>query len=196
MKMNKRLLSRLMHERVSGLLNSRGYFFRGDFEYILQGVLLEYVPRGLYIWNFRFPLFDFFGPHLTYSNRLLERPFIGKGEMSEEAIVDHVLASPDVRQTFDADSPMSLLEFDQYLLESGSFRNPHAKLVHAEALVLLGQESQAADLLNEPPPNLHPTDIPHWNQLRTSLQQGHEAARMLLDQARQKNLQTLGVARP
>jgi hypothetical protein len=196
MKMNKRLLSRLMHERVNGLLSSRGYFFRSDFEYILQGVVLEYVPRGLYIWNFRFPLFDLTGPHLTYSNRLPERPFIGKGEMSEEAIVDHVMASPEVRQTFDADVPMSLLEFDQYLFESNQFLNPHAKLVHAEALVLLGQESRAADLLDELPPILHPKDIPHCNQLRASLRQGHEAARMLLDQARRENLRTLGVAQP
>lgn len=70
-----------------------------------------YVSRGVYIWDFRFPLFDFFGPHLTFSRRLAERPFITKGEMSEQAIVDFVMASPEVRRTFDAVMPMSLMDF-------------------------------------------------------------------------------------
>ena len=34
--MNKRLLSRLMYDRVNGLRNSSVYFFRDDFEHILQ----------------------------------------------------------------------------------------------------------------------------------------------------------------
>jgi len=190
---NKRLLSQLMHERVRGVQNSGVYFFRGDFEHVLQGVALEYVPRGLYIWNFRFPLFDFFGPNLTYSNRLRERPFIQKEEMSEEAIVDYVMASPEARDAFRIGTPMGLSEFAQYMENSG-MRNPHVQLIYAAALVLLGEELRAADLLNELPPNLHPTDIPHWNQLKTSLRQGPEAARLLLDQVRQKNLQALGVA--
>ena len=98
--MNKRLLSRLMHERVSSLQNSAGYFFRGDFEHVLRGVVFEYVPRGLYVWEFRFPLFDFFGPNLLYSTRLSERAgFIGKGEMSEEGIVEFVMSSPEASRS-------------------------------------------------------------------------------------------------
>lgn len=77
--MNKRLISRLMRERVDGLRNSGIYFFRGDFEYIIQGAALEYVPHGLYIWSFSFPLFDFFGPNLSFSKRLAEKPFVEKG---------------------------------------------------------------------------------------------------------------------
>lgn len=60
--MNKRLISRLMHERVSNLRSWKVYFFRGDFEQVLTGVVLDYTPSGVYIEDFRFPLFDFAGP--------------------------------------------------------------------------------------------------------------------------------------
>lgn len=190
--MNKRLVSRLMHEQVNGLRSSGVYFFRGDFEYILQGVVLEYVPRGLYIWNFRFPLFDFFGPNLSYSNRLPERAFIGKGEMSEAAIVEHVMDAVEVRDAFGAGVSMSVVEFVQFL-ELGHLRSPHARLIYAAALVLLGQDARAAELLDELPLVLHPKDVPHCTQLRETLRQGHEVARVLLDQVRQENLQALGV---
>jgi hypothetical protein len=192
--MKKRLLSRLLHERVPGLRSSDGYFFRGDFEHILQGVVLEYVPRGLYVWNFRFPLFDFFGPHLTFSRRLAEHPFITKGEMSEEAIVDFIMATPELQQTFDAKTLMSLVEFfNCYLVNYDPLRNPRFPIVHAAALVLLGQDSQAANVLKELPPTLHPNHITHWNQLKASLEQGPEAARLHLDRIRQDNLQAFGV---
>jgi hypothetical protein len=191
--MNKRLISRLMRERVSGLLNSGVYFFRPDFEHILRGVVLEYVPRGLYIWNFRFPLFDFFGPNLGYSDRLPGSAFIGKGEMSEEAIVDFVMASPEARHAF-GDASLGLSEFVQYLQESDCLLNPHARLIHAAALVLLGQELLAADMLDEIPSILHPSDVPHWNRLRASLREGPEAAQALLDQVRQENLRAFGLA--
>lgn len=192
--MNKRLISRLMQQRVSGLRNSGVYFFRGAFEYVLRGVVLDYTPRGIYISDFRFPLFDFGGPNLLYSDRFPERPYIEKGEMSEEAIVDFVMASPQAQDAFGANTPVGLEEFVQYLLHSDSLLNPHARLIHAAALVLLGQESRAADMLDELPPILHPKDIPHCNQLRESLEQGCEAARALLDKVRQKNLRAFDLA--
>ena len=183
-----------MQARVSDLRNSGVYFFRGDFEDVLTGVVLEYVPRGLYIWNFRFPLFDFSGPHLTYSDRLSKGAYIGKGEMSEEAIVDYVLAAPEVRVAFGASTPMGLSEFTQFLLTSDCLLNPHAQLIHAAALTLLGQESRAATLLDELLPKVHPSDISNCETLRASLQQGPEVARKLLDQVRERNLRTLGVS--
>ncbi|MEG2578725.1 MAG: hypothetical protein RSA54_13455 [Glutamicibacter sp.] len=102
--MNKRLISKIMHQRVAGLGSSSIYFFRGDYEYILQGVALEYVPRGLYIWNFKSPLFDFYGLSLSYSSRLPERGFIAKGEMTEAEIVDHVMSSPAAQANFGSDA--------------------------------------------------------------------------------------------
>ncbi len=193
--MNKRLLSRLMCERVKGLRNSGVYFFHGDFEHILQGAVLEYVPRGLYVWDFKFPLFDSFGPHLSYSRRLAERPFIAKGEMSEQAIVEYVVKSPETQSTLNADKPMSLIDFfNEHLLQFDARRNPHFCLVQAAALVLLGEESRAAKVLSNPPPTLHRTDIPYWNQLEASLKQGPEAARAVLDDVRKSNLQKLGMA--
>lgn len=193
--MNKRLLSRLMHGRVAALKSSAGYFFRGDFEYVLRGVHFEYVPRGFYISNFRFPLFDFAGPNLLYSDRLHERSgFIGKNEMSEEAIIDFVLSSPEARSAFDS-APMGISEFAQFLEAApGLLRNSHGRLIHAATLVLLGQESRAAGLLEDLVPALHPTDITNCNLLRTKLQQGPAEARALLEQVRVKNLRVLGVA--
>lgn len=193
--MNKRLLSRLMCERVKGLRHSGVYFFHGDFEHILQGAVLEYVPRGLYVWEFKFPLFDSFGPHLSYSHRLAEHPFIEKGEMSEQAIVDHVMNSPETQRTLNAEKSMSLIDFfDEHLLRFDARRNPHFCLVKSAALVLLGEESRAAEVLSNPPPTLHKTDIPHWSQLESRIKQGPEAARALLDDVRKSNMQKLGMA--
>ncbi|MCD9031175.1 hypothetical protein LDO32_05450 [Luteimonas sp. Y-2-2-4F] len=191
--MNKYLLSRLMHDRVDGLQSSGAYFFRSDFEYILQGVALEHVSQGLYIWIFRFPLFDFSGPNLSYSNRLPGHAFIEKGDMPEEAIVDYVMASPEVGDALAADMPMSLSEFARYL-ESAHLGNPHARLTYAATLVLLGQNALAAELLDGLLPILHPKDFVHCNRLRTSLRQGPEAARALLEEVRQENLRALGAA--
>jgi len=193
--MNKRLLSRLMHERVSGLKSSSGYFFRGDFEDVLQGVLFEYVPRGLFIWEFRFPLFDFAGPNLLYSDRLHERSgFIGKGEMSEQAIVEFVMTSPEARSAFAREKPMQLSEFIHFLeFESQVLKNAHARLIHAAALVLSGQESRAASILDELGPFLNAKYVPKCDLLRNSLREGPEAARALLDQVRRENLKALSI---
>jgi len=143
--MNKRLISRLMRERVDGLRNSGTYFFRGDFEYILQGAALEYVPRGLYIWSFSFPLFDFFGPNLSFSKRLAEKPFVEKGEMNESEIVDFVLSAAEVRAQFQRDFALTLDEFVRFV-ETGHARSPRARLMQAAALILLGQGETAASL--------------------------------------------------
>lgn len=193
--MNKRLLARLMHERVSALKSSSNYFFCGNFEYVLRGVHFEYVSRGLYISNLRFPLFDFAGPNLLYSGRLHERSgFIGKNEMSEEAIIDFVLSSPEARSAFDS-APMDIPEFVQFLEAApGLLRNPHGRLIHAAALVLLGRESHATSLLDELVPALHPTDIENCNLLRTKLQHGSVEARALLEQVQMENLRALGIA--
>lgn len=193
--MNKRLLSRLMHERVSSLQSSAGYFFRGDFEHVLRGVVCEHVPRGLYIWEFRFPLFDFFGPNLLYSTRLSERAgFIGKGEMSEEGIVEFVMSSPEARSAFDPDKPAEVPDFIRFLESTPNLlRNAHARLIHASALLLAGQESRAASMLDELAPALKEQDSANCNLLRASLRQGSAEACALLDHVKRENLRVLGV---
>ncbi|MBB5940553.1 hypothetical protein [Xanthomonas sp. 3307] len=191
--MNKRLISKLMRERVSGVHVSGGYFFRGDFEYVLQGVLFEYVPRGVYIWGFRFPLFDFFGENLLYSSRLSNKPFIGKGEMSEHEIVDHALSAPEVKSLFSSGRSMSLSEFLSFL-ESGDIANPHAHLIRAAALVLLGKDNSASQLLDELGPRLHPADVAHYLELKNALEKGHAFAESLLEQIRQENIKKLVAA--
>lgn len=194
--MNKRLISRLMHQRVDSLKSSRNYyFFRGDFEYILRGVVFEYVPRGLYVWDFRFPLFDFHGPHLTYSNRLSERAgYIGKGEMSEEGIVEFVMNSIEARKAFAPDGPEGVQDFIDYLESKPvSLGNPHVKFGLASALLLDEQESRAASMLDELISSFNVPYADNWIRLRTSLQQGSAQACALLEQARQKNLRFLGI---
>lgn len=184
-----------MHERVSSVQSSAGYFFLGDFEYVLRGIAFEYVPRGLYIWEFRFPLFDFFGPNLLYSNRLFERAgFVGKGEMSEDDIINFVLSSPEARDAFAKGAFSKVSDFARFLeSEPNILKNTHARLIHAAALLLAGEDSRAARMLDELAPSLSGEDAENCNLLRTKLRQGAAEARVLLEQVRRKNLQTLGV---
>lgn len=67
-------------------------------------------------------------------------------------------------------------------------------MIQAAALILLGQESRAADVLSEIPPTLHVKHIQHWNQLKASLEQGAETAHSLLGRVREDNLRAFGVA--
>ncbi|RRU06382.1 hypothetical protein EGJ34_17230 [Stenotrophomonas sp. 278] len=191
--MNKRLITRLMQERVEGIKHSGVYFFRGDYDHILQGAALEYVPRGLYVWSYQFPLFDFLGPNLSYSKRLAENSFIEKGAMSENEIVDFVMSAPEVCAEFKGEAALSLQDFVR-VLEVGRTRSSHAKLIQAAALILLGQESAAAALLQELPPFLHPKDVPHCNKLAEALKSGEGLAEDILQQTRKKNLIALGLA--
>ena len=193
--MKKKLVERLMHERVSGLKGTDGYFIRGDFDDILSGVLLDYTPSGVYIYDFKFPLFDFSGPNLTFSDRIKGRPFIEKEEMSEQSLVDYILASPEGATAFAKDSSMSVRAFAGYLVESNKcVRAPHARLIFASALILLAQESQAAEILRELPPKLHRTDVPHCNSLSERLRQGPEHARALLRQFKDENLKAFALS--
>lgn len=193
--MNKRLINRLMHERVSGLVSSGVYFFRGDFENVLSGAVLEYVPRGVYCYAFRFPLFDFLGPNLTYSDRLPGKPFIAKGEMNEQAIVDLLLEAPEIQKIFAAQAPAGLAEFITYLVDSGKgIRAPHARLIYAASLILAGEQAQAEEVMDGLLSRLHPVDVPHFHSLRESLQRGPESTSALLEQMRQKNLHAFGLA--
>ncbi len=115
--------------------------------------------------------------------------------MSELSIVDFVMDKPELRSILVDDKPMSLIKFfNEHLLEFDARRNPHFQLVQAAALVLLGEDVRAAKVLSNPPPTLHRTDVPHWNQLEASLKQGPEAARALLDGVRKTNMQKLGIA--
>lgn len=192
--MNKRSISRLMQERINGLKDSNGYFFRADFEHVLRGVLFEYVPRGVYIWNVHFPLFDPFGENLLYSNRLHQRAFFGKDELSDEALVDAVMAQPEARTALRAGASMSLSEFLSYLRGSDALLNEHAQLVFAAGLVLDGDDSQAVRILDEIQPRLSSRDSEHCRRLRTALNEGHDAAINLLGDVRSMNLNAFGLA--
>lgn len=188
--MNKRLISKFMREQVGDVYSSGGYFFRRDFDYVVQGVFFEYVPRGVYIYDFKFPLFDFFGVNLLYSDRLSNSPFIGKGEMSEKEIVDHVITSPEVKRNFDADRSMNLQDL-LYFLDSGRIANPHAHLIRAATLVLLGESDLASKSLDEVGPRLHPADVADYLNLKNALEKGEGAAESLLENVRQENIKKL-----
>lgn len=192
--MNKRSIARLMHKKTEGLKDSRGYFFKGNFENVLRGVLFEYVPRGVYIWNFCFPLFDPFGENLLYSNRLSQRDFFGKNEQSEEALVDAVIAQSEVQAALRPGDAMSLPQFLDYLRESDAMLNEHAQLVFAAGLVLEGDDSQAADIMGEIQSRLSSRDAEHCRRLRAALDVGHGAAISLLGEMRAKNLRAFGLA--
>lgn len=192
--MKKRLVARLMHEKIDGLKESGGYFFKSNFEHVLRGVLFEYVPRGVYIWDFYFPLFDPFGENLLYSNRLSHRAFFGKGELSEDALVDAVLAQPEVQASLRPGAEMSLSQFLDHLRSSDALLNEHARLVFAAGLVLEGDDSQAVSIMDEIQPRLSSRDTEHCRRLRAALNERHEVAVDLLGEVRAKNLSAFGLA--
>ncbi|UPG89459.1 hypothetical protein L2Y96_18995 [Luteibacter aegosomaticola] len=186
--MNKRLIARTMRLRAGNIKQSGGYFFRAEFDHILRGVLFEYVPRGVYVWNFRFPLFDFFGENLLYSDRLRPPGFIEKGQITEDAMVEGALAHPDVQEAFRPGPPMSLEQFFQFLEGSTAMLNEHAQLIFAAGLVMAGEEVRAKQMLAEILPRLPARDAEHCRRLQEALQKGLPAAVELLDKVRQQNL--------
>ena len=189
-----------MHGQVNSLLSSGPYFFRSDFDYVLHGLCFEYVPRGVYIWRFCFPLFDFAGINLTFSERLSQQKgFVAKGAMSEEAIVDFAMTSPEALSVFDPNKSIDLPEFIRGI-ESLPFdwHDTHVALIYAASLVLMGQNVQSATSLLDKlaaASVLGPKALAGCNLLRASLRDGLEPARVVLDQVRQENMETLGLAR-
>lgn len=188
-----------MHGRVNSLLSSGPYHFRADFDHVLEGLNFEYVPRGVYIWRFCFPLFDLAGLNLTFSERLFQQKgFVAKGAMSEEAIVDFAMASPEAHSVFDRHTSIDLPEFI-HRIESLPYdwHNTHAALIYAASLVLLGQDVQRATSLLDKLAGasvLGVRSLAGCDRLRASLHQGLEPARALLDQMRQENMRALGLA--
>jgi hypothetical protein len=197
--MNKRLISRLMRERVSGLRELDGYFSRGNFEYVFRGILFEYRPNGLYIWDFRLPLFEFSGPRiLTYSNRLYGRSgYIKKGEMSEKDIAEFIVSFPEVMDVFGSDKPETVSDFIRFVDSKPSILlgSINARLTYISALLLDDQDSRATSMLGELQHNfdMNKYDVVNYKLLYAKLQQGTAEARALLERVRRKNLQTLGV---
>jgi hypothetical protein len=177
-----------MQERLPDVQNSGVYFFRGDFDWVLRGVVLEYVPRGVYIWDFVFPLFDLKGPNLLYSERVADGAFVGKEQMSEAELVDHVLGLPEAVNAFGAKEVMSISDFRQYLGQSNALLNAHGQLIQAAATILAGHPAEAASMLDGLGSKLHPSDIESWGRLRAALATGPEAAIGLLEQRRVENL--------
>lgn len=192
-RMKKKLIGRLMQERVDGIKSHDGYFFRADFDHILQGVLFDYVPRGLYVTNFRFPLFDPVGPNLLYSNRTPGSGFVGKDELKEDQLVEHVLAVPELRGSLLTDPPVSLNEFIDYLPR---LQNEHARFMHAAALILLHQDEEALRVAESiDPKKIHVSQKGSYELLLTSLRQGSSEALSFLYRVREKNLHAFGLAK-
>jgi len=190
MRMKRRLIARLLQERLPGIKSHDDYFFRAGFDHILQGVLLEYVPRGVYITNFRFPLFDPAGPSLLYSNRTPGSGFVGKDELSEAALVEHVLSVPELNQSLVAGPIMSLNDFIDYLPR---LRNEHARLIHAATLILLRQEDEAREVMDAVDrKQLQPSDTKNYEILFRSLKERSNEALDFLKDAREKNLRAFG----
>lgn len=192
--MNKRAIARIMQLRAGNIKQSGGYFFRAEFDQILRGVLFEYVPRGVYVWNFRFPLFDFFGENLLYSDRLRPVGFIEKGQVTEEVMVENVLAHPEVQEAFGPGPPMSLEQFLHFLEGSTAMLNEHAQLIFAAGLVMAGDEVRATQMLSEILPRLPARDAENCHRLQVALQKGLPAAVELLDGVRQQNLRAFKIA--
>lgn len=195
--MNKRAIARLLCQRVDGLAQSGGYFFRKDCELVLQGALLEYRPQGIYLWHFRFPLFDAFGENLLYSNRLQDGGFIAKDELSAEQVVERVLAQPELAEALRTGPSMSLNDFLYHLEGSEAMLNPHAHLVLASGWVLAQEPTRAKERLeamfSEMVARLSKRDEELGRVLLERLQEGPDAAIALLDTVVENNRRVFGI---
>lgn len=190
--MKRKLIDRLMQERVAGIKSHDGYFFKVDFEHILQGVLLEYVPRGLYVTNFRFPLFDPAGPNLMYSDRTPGSGFVGKDELSEEELIEHILSVPELRGSLVTDTPISLNAFIDHLPR---LQNEHARFMHAAALILLHENDEALHVMERiDPKRIHASRRECYELLLASLKQRSSEALSFLGRVRERNLRAFGLA--
>lgn len=195
--MNKRLLVKLIKERIPTSRHSAGYIYNCDYNYILKGICLEYVPSGLYIWEFKFPLFDFFGPNLSYSRRYTQRlGFIGKDEMNENEIVEYIMSSPETVASFSPKNANALKEFIDFTVSTVTLKNhAHVRLVRAAGLILAGEKLQALkeldDLTSKPIQNKK--DEANSLLLKNYLCQNEQAALSLIKDVMQKNIHILDV---
>ncbi len=198
--MNKRSIARLLCQRVDGLAHSGGYFFRKDCDLVLQGFLLEYRPQGIYLWRFRFPLFDAFGENLLYSSRLEDGGFIAKDELADEQVVERVLARPEFAEVLRPGSAMSLHSFLHYLEGSEAMLNPHAHLVLASGWVLAKQFTPAKETLeamfNKMLARLGKRDEELGRILLGRLREDPDAAVALLEEVVERNRQAFGIEPP
>ncbi|NII53787.1 hypothetical protein [Luteibacter sp. SG786] len=196
--MNKRSIARLLRQQVDGLAQSGGYFFRKDCDLVLHGVLLEDRPQGIYLWQFRFPLFDAFGENLLYSSRLEDGGFIAKGELSDEQVVERVLARPELAEALRPGPPMTLHSFLHYLEGSEAMLNPHAHLVLASGLVLAQEFTRAQETLKamfrEMLARLGKRDEELGRSLLGRLREDPDAAVALLKEVVERNRQAFGIA--
>jgi hypothetical protein len=187
--MKKRLVKQLLQKHVSGLIVHEDYFFRSDFDHILRGAVIEYVPRGLYINDFRFPLFDPAGPNLLYSDRTPGSGFVGKADLTEPELVEYLLSVPELQTSLVTAPPTSLEDFVSYL---PSLKNAHARLAHGAALILMHQIEAAIEVLDAVRTQLHPSDEESFRRLRSSLEHSPEGAMEYLGHVRTENLRALG----
>jgi hypothetical protein len=119
--------------------------------------------------------------------------------MSEEAIVDFAMSSPEAQSVFDRSKSIDLPEFMRGI-ESLPFdwHDTHVALIYAASLLLMKQDVQRATSLLDKlsaASVLGPKALAGCSRLRVSLREGLEPARALLDQMRQENMETLGLTR-
>ena len=195
--MNRRLIRRWMQQRNNLLSISGSYYFRPDFEHILQGLCFDYTPKGVYVSTLCFPLFDFFGINLTFSNRIEQQGgFIANGSMTEEAAVNYVLSSPEARAVFDRNKSIDLSEFTTNI-ESLPYDWQRTRIapIYIAAMLMLGHEVRTTRLFKAFPAAsvLGVSDLSAWERLREKLQQGPEPAVALLNEVRHENIRALGL---
>lgn len=195
--MNRRLIKRWMQQKTNLLSSSASYYFRPDFENVLQGLCIEYTPRGVYVSTLCFPLFDFFGINLTFSKRIEHQGgFIADGSMTEEAAVDFLLSSPEVTKLIACDKTIELSEFISGMeLLPYDWQRTRIAPIYLAAKLLQGQDVRTTALFKTFPAAsvLGSSDMSAWKRLQEKLQIGLEPAKTLLEQVRYENMQKLSL---
>jgi hypothetical protein len=96
------------------------------------------MPGGLYVWEFRFPLFDCYGPSLSCSNRIVH----------SLRNAENILAQDKAKSVFEDSSQYSVSTLLNYLEKAeGALDNEYTLFNYAVGLVLIDEKSRAVELL-------------------------------------------------
>lgn len=142
-------IARVLESRPN-LDNVDTYFFVTPFDHVLSGFCAEMTPRGIYIWKFRYPLFDRYeGLSLVYSNRLAyPHGYVDYSSVPKESAVEVFLSTVGECWS-EVYEHLSLDRFLAYLQGEQFSKNDFIKKAISCCHILLGNERAAADCLRQ-----------------------------------------------
>ncbi len=193
--MNKKKISHLILRQVSGLQVSSNSFFHNNFQHVLNGIHLEYVPGGIYLWHLVFPLYDNFGFNLLYSQRIAgDSGYIHTESKSNEEIANEVLSSSASQLVAEASDPLRISDFIGILeRDPALLRNAHVRMTYGISLLLNHQEESALTNFRLAELGLKGRDIEDFKRISEALRMGRSAALLVLNDIQNRVFRDLSI---